>query len=188
MKSIKLNMTGETISFVKTGKDTNGEYAEIIVTIPARKNGPPKHIHPMQDEYFEPIQGKLELKAGRKKTTIEPGQTFKVSANTSHTFANRGNGEVIFTAIYKPALDIDYFLVQSFNVLNQVSNPKRPGFQITVDFDYVVKQIPGQFKIAGFPGFVLALFAATGRLFSKPKAQSLEEYSKTLSPNMAFEK
>ena len=177
MKSIILKTSGETITFVKTSKDTNGAYTEIICTLPAGKKGPPSHIHPLQDENFGVIQGKLELSAGGKKIVLEQGQSFNVAANTAHTFLNPFDTEVKFRATYKPALNIDYFLVQSFYGLNKLSNPKKPSFQMIVDFDYIQKQIPGQFVAAGVPTFVLSLFAAIGKLFTKPNVKSLEEHN-----------
>jgi hypothetical protein len=67
--------------------------------------------------------------------------------------------------------------VQSFNGLNKLSNPKNPSFQLIVDHDYILKQIPGQFVAAGVPRFVLTLFAAIGKLFRKPTVKSLEEHN-----------
>lgn len=177
MKSITLKTSGEAIDFVRTGKDTNGAFTEVICTVPARQKGPPSHIHPLQDENFEVIKGKLELYAGGKIVVLEQGQSFNVAAKTAHTFSNPCNTEIKFRATYKPALNIDYFLVQSFGCLNNHGNLKKPGFQLIVDFDYIVKQIPGQFAVAGVPTFVLSLFAAISKLFTKPKVKSLEEHN-----------
>src|SRR6476659_2627236 len=123
MNSITLKTSGETITFIKTGKDTNGAFTEIICTVPARQKGPPSHIHPLQDENFEVIEGKLELHSGGKKFILEQGQSFNVTAKTVHTFLNPCDIEVKFRATYKPALNVDYFLVQSFNGLNNLPNP-----------------------------------------------------------------
>lgn len=177
MKTITSQVSGETITFVKTGKDTNGAYTEIICALPAAQKGPPPHIHPLQDEIFEAIEGKLELTANGKKIMLEEGQSFKVTANTAHTFSNPYSQEIKFRATYKPALNTDYILEQGFESLNQLPNPKSPGFQAIVDFDFLLKQIPGQYKFAGVPTFVLTFFAAIGRLFVKPKVKSLEEYN-----------
>ena len=177
MKSITLKTSGETITFVRTGKDTNGAFTEIICTLPARQKGPPRHIHPLQDESFAVIEGKLELSADRKKIVLEQGQSFNVTANTAHTFFNPCDTAIKFRAIYTPALNIDYFLVQSFDGLNKLPNPTKPGFQMVVDYDYILKQIPGQFVAAGIPTFVLTLFASIGKLFKKPQVKSLEEHN-----------
>ena len=177
MKSIILKATGERITFVKTGIDTRGAFAEIICTLPPGQKGPPSHRHPLQEETFESLEGELELFAGGKKRILAHGQSFNVPANTVHSFLNPGTTEIKFRATYKPALNIDYFLVQSFEMLNKLSIPIRPGFQIIVDYDYIQKQIPGQFVAAGVPKLVLAGFAVIGKLFRKPAVKSLEEHN-----------
>jgi len=177
MKTITLKSSGETITFVKTGKDTDGAFTEIICTLPARQKGPPRHIHLLQDENFEVIEGSLELSADNRKLILKQGQGFNVTAKTAHSFFNPGNTEIKFRATYKPALNIDYFLVQSFEGLNKLRNPRRPSFQMIIDHDYILKQIPGQFEAAGVPTFVFTLFAAIGKLFTKPKVKSLEEHN-----------
>lgn len=177
MKSITLKNSGETITFVKTGRDTNGAYTEIICTVPAGQKGPPSHIHLLQDESFEVIKGKLELHADGKKVVLEQGQSFNVKAKTAHTFSNPSGEEVNFRATYSPALNIDYFLAEGFEALNKHSNPEKPSFQMFVDFDFMLKQIPGQYKFAGMPSFVFTFIAAIGKLFAKPKAKSLAEHN-----------
>ena len=177
MNSIKLKASGETITFIKTGKDTDGAFAEVICTLPARQKGPPRHIHPLQDEDFAVIEGRLELSADGKKIVLEQGQNFNVPANTAHTFFNPCDTEIKFSAIYKPALNIDYFLVQSFDLLNKLSNPKKPSLQTIIDFDYILNQIPGQFAPAGLPRFMLTIFAAISKLFKTPKVTSLKEHN-----------
>ncbi len=177
MKSIALKSTGETITFVKTGKDPEGVFTEVICTIPGGQEGPPPHIHPLQDEIFEVIEGRLELTSKGRKIVLEEGQSFNVTANTAHTFYNSFARETKFRATYKPALDIDYLLVQGFEALNSQSNPHKPGFQMIVDFDYILKQIHGQYKFAGAPAIIFKIFAAIGRLFTKPKVKSLKDHS-----------
>lgn len=177
MKFIKLKSTGETITFVKTGKDTAGAFTEVICAIPAGKMGPPPHIHPLQDEIFEVIEGTLELSAKGKKIVLEEGQSFNVPAKTTHTFSNPLNRETKFRATYKPALNIDYLLVQGFDSLNCQSNPDKPSLQMLVDFDFILKQIHGQYKFAGAPGIIFKIFAAIARVFIKPKVKTLKEHN-----------
>lgn len=177
MKSITLKSSGETITFVKTGKDTDGAFTEVICSIPAGQKGPPAHIHPLQDEIFEVIEGKLELSAKGRKIVLEEGQSFNVTAKTAHSFSNPLDRETKFRATYKPALDIDYLLVQGFEALNSQPNPNKPGFQMMVDFDFILQQIHGQYKFAGASGILFRFFAAVARLFTKPKVKSLKDYN-----------
>jgi len=176
MKTITLLASGETITFVKTSKDTDGAFTEIICTLPGGKRGPPRHIHPLQDEIFGAIEGMLELYAGGTIILLEPGEHFNVTANTAHSFYNPSDTEIKFSATYRPSLDIEYFLVESFDGLNRLPKPTRPSFQMLVDYDYIQKQIPGQFLAAGVPTFALTFFTAIGLLFRRPKVKSLKEH------------
>jgi hypothetical protein len=67
--------------------------------------------------------------------------------------------------------------VQSFDILNKLSNPKKPSLQTIVDFEYILNQIPGQFVPAGLPIFMLTIFAAIGKLFRTPQVKSLKEHN-----------
>lgn len=94
----------------------------------------------------------------------------------AHTFANKTGEQITFKAIYKPALNIDYFLVESFETMNSAPNPKKATWQNMVDFDFILKQVPGEYKLAGVPVFILSLFGAVGKLFAKPKVLSLQDF------------
>ena len=130
----------------------------------------------MQDEIFEVIEGKLELMAKGKKIVLEVGQSFNVTSKMAHSFSNPFDREAKFRATYKPALDIDYMLVQGFDSLNSQSNPNKPSFQMIVDFDFILKQMHGQYKFAGAGGIIFTLFAAIAKLSFKPKVKSLKDH------------
>lgn len=84
-KKIELKATGETITFTKSTAETNGQFVENLVTLPASGDGPPAHRHVFQTEFFEAIEGKLGLDCGNKKIVLEPGQSFTVPTNTLHS-------------------------------------------------------------------------------------------------------
>src|SRR5213595_53451 len=46
-------ITGETITFLETAADTNGEYTLIEVTVAPGGGVPMAHVHPLQSETFE---------------------------------------------------------------------------------------------------------------------------------------
>jgi hypothetical protein len=48
--------------------------------------------------------------------------------------------------------------LQGFDALNSQPNPDKPGFQMMVDFDFMLKQIPGQYKFAGAGGYYIHAF------------------------------
>ena len=168
-KQIKLNATGETITFVKTSADNNGEYVEIICTLPAGRQGPPKHIHTLQTELFEAIEGKLVLLIGRDNKVLTPGQLCELPINTVHSFYTADNVDVKFRAIFKPALDIEWFLTEMFASMNRANSTKPSIFEAS----YILSQVNGQYYLADVPMFVqkniLPILAAIGKTFGLVK-------------------
>ena len=149
-KQIKVNSTGETITFVKTSADKNDEYLEMICTLPAGRQGPPKHIHALQTEFFEVIEGKLGLFIGDGKEILEPGQSYELPANMKHSFYSIGNVDLKFRAVFRPALDIEWFLTEIFASMNRANSTKPSIFEAA----YILGQMNGQYYLADVPMFV----------------------------------
>src|SRR5687767_6464457 len=118
-KKIELKATGETITFTKSKADTNGQFAEMIVTLPASGDGPPSHRHVLQTELFEALEGKLGLDCGGKKMVLEPGQSFMIPANTLHRCYAVDGKEIKFRATFTPALSVEYMLTEIFESCNR---------------------------------------------------------------------
>lgn len=171
-KIIVLNATGETITFTKSTADTNGEYVEMLVTLPATGDGPPIHRHVFQTELFEAIDGKLGLDCASKKWVLEPGQSFTVPANTLHRcYAVEGKA-IIFKATFKPAYSIEYLLTEMF----EASNRKKSKDPSAFDACYILRQAKGEYYLGGFPSvvqqYIFPLIALIGKLFGIVKAKS----------------
>ncbi len=168
-KQIKLNATGETITFVKTSADKNDEFVEMICTLPAGGQGPPKHIHTLQTELFEVIEGKLGLLVGRDKNVFEPGQSYQLPTNTIHSFYTADNTDIKFRTILKPALDIEWFLTEIFASMNRANSTKPSIFEAS----YILSQMNEQYYLADIPMFVqkniFPILAAIGKTFGLVK-------------------
>ncbi len=148
MKQIKLDATGETITFTKTSADTNGEYLEMICFLPAgNKAAPPKHIHPFQSEYFEAIEGELGVFIGRKRRILSPGQSAEIAPNIKHGWFASGNSDIKFKTVFKPALDIEWLLTETFASMNRAKSMMPPPF----DAVYILSLMKGQFYLADVP-------------------------------------
>lgn len=171
-KKIELNATGETITFTRSTADTNGEFVEMIVSLPASGDGPPLHRHVFQTEFFEAIDGKLGLDCAGKKLVLEPGQSFTVTANTFHCCYSVEGKAITFKAIFKPACNIEYLLTEMF----EASNRKKSKDPSPFDACYILRQVKGEYYLGEFPIFVqktiFPLIALVGKLFGLIKAKS----------------
>ena len=171
-KIIELKATGETITFTKSTIETNGQFVETLVTLPASGEGPPTHRHVFQSEMFEAIDGRLGLDCGDKKIVLEPGQSFTVPANTLHSCYSIDGKEIRFKATFTPALSIEYLLTEMFEACNR-KNSKDPS---AFDACYILRQAKGEYYLGNVPTLVqktvFPITAIFGKLFGLIKAKS----------------
>jgi quercetin dioxygenase-like cupin family protein len=78
-------VTGETLRFVKTSRDTNGE--AVVVEVAVEPNGAvaAAHVHPFQTARFEIVSGRLAFRRGREKLEAGPGDVVVVEPGTPHS-------------------------------------------------------------------------------------------------------
>jgi mannose-6-phosphate isomerase-like protein (cupin superfamily) len=109
-------LTGETVHFLRTAADTDGELVEIEVTVEPGGAVAAAHVHPYQSERFEVVEGTLELRQGRRKVVAGPGEVVTVPAGTPHSFRNAGESVVRFRTVVRPALQFERFLETMFGL------------------------------------------------------------------------
>ncbi len=110
-------VTGETIRFLRTAADTDGELVEIEVTVePEGAVAAAAHVHPFQSERFEVLEGTLEFRRGRAKVTAGPGEVVTVEPGTVHRFSNAGDTVARFRCEVRPALQFERFLETMFGL------------------------------------------------------------------------
>jgi mannose-6-phosphate isomerase-like protein (cupin superfamily) len=80
--------TGELISMIRTGLETDGEVFEFEAILPAGLSGPPAHWHRVGQETFEVVEGRLRVRVGRAVRHLGPGESIVVPPGTVHTFSN----------------------------------------------------------------------------------------------------
>ena len=107
-------ITGETIHFIETAADTNGEYTLIEVTLEAGGGVPMAHVHPYQSETFEILEGELSMRAGRDKLVAYAGDVVSVPPGQRHKFWNASGRAVRFRCTVAPALQFERFIETMF--------------------------------------------------------------------------
>jgi mannose-6-phosphate isomerase-like protein (cupin superfamily) len=160
-------VTGERITFHQTSADTNGEAVVIECTVEPDGLVAAAHVHPSQSERFEVIDGRLGMKAGRKKLELERGDVVVVEPGTPHKFWNASAERVRFTCEVRPALQFESLLETMFTLAADgktnkrgMPNPLRLAVIARAHFDTVrLPQPPAWLQRAG-----LAMGAPLGRL------------------------
>ena len=84
-------VTGETLHFITSASDTNGEYVLLEAVIEPDGFVAAAHMHPFQTEVFEVLEGTIEFKAGGKEIVAGAGDTVVVEPGTAHKFRNAGD-------------------------------------------------------------------------------------------------
>jgi mannose-6-phosphate isomerase-like protein (cupin superfamily) len=100
--TIENPVTGETIHFLRTTADTDGELVEIEVTVEPDGAVAAAHVHPFQSERFEVLEGTLEFRRGRRKVVAGAGEVVTVEAGTAHSFRNVGETTARFRCEVRP--------------------------------------------------------------------------------------
>ncbi len=80
--------TGELISIIRTGLETEGAVFEFEAILPAGLSGPPAHWHRVEQETFEVVEGTLRVRVGHEVRHLGPGESLVVPPGTVHSFSN----------------------------------------------------------------------------------------------------
>ena len=106
--------TGQTMIFLKTGTQTNGELLEIECYSPPSEAKEPEHIHPLQANIFKIISGSCVFSIDGKEQIAGPGQTINIPPKTIHRFWNSRDSVAHYVQEFRPALHIDEFFETFF--------------------------------------------------------------------------
>ena len=97
-------VTGLRTVFRKTAEDTDGELLRVDwIGSPNWSTGP-DHVHPLQEERFEVLSGRLGLRVDGIERVLGEGETITAPAGSPHAAWNAGDGEVHALVDFRPAL------------------------------------------------------------------------------------
>jgi quercetin dioxygenase-like cupin family protein len=106
----------ETIRFVTCAADSAGEELVFDMVVGAATTGPPRHLHPHQQELFEVRAGRLRIRVGRETHELGPGESIMVPPGVPHSFAVAGDEELHMRSTFRPALDMEGMLEEIFGL------------------------------------------------------------------------
>jgi mannose-6-phosphate isomerase-like protein (cupin superfamily) len=103
-------VSGERITFLQTARDTDGELLEFELELTPDGKVPGAHVHPVQEERFHVLAGRMKFRRGWRRVVAEAGETVVVPAGTVHRFANAGAEVARCRVEVVPALDMEQLL------------------------------------------------------------------------------
>jgi len=165
--TIHNQVTGETITFLATSADTDGEAVVIETVVQPDGFVAAAHVHPSQTERFAVAEGTLVLKVDGQEKTLSPGDVAIVEPGQAHKFWNAGDEPVKFVCEVRPALQFESLLETMFDLAADgktnkkgMPNPLRLAVIAKAHFDTVRLPFPPDWMQAAG----LALGSPLGRL------------------------
>jgi quercetin dioxygenase-like cupin family protein len=103
-------VSGERITFRQTAAETGGELLVIELGLAPGGHAPGLHVHPLQEERFEVVSGRMRFRKGLRSSVAEAGDVVVVPPGTAHEFANAGEEEARARVEIRPALEMERLL------------------------------------------------------------------------------
>jgi mannose-6-phosphate isomerase-like protein (cupin superfamily) len=119
-QTLKNPASGERITIRKTAAETDGDLLAIDLELPANRRVPGGlHIHPLQEERFEVVEGRMRFRSGREKIIAGPGEVVVVPPGVKHDFANTGDEEALVRIEVRPALKMERLFETALGLAEQ---------------------------------------------------------------------
>lgn len=106
----------QRLIFRQTAAETQGEILEMEVCYAPAGAYPPEHYHPDQDEHFEVLKGRLQVRLNGREYSFEAGQTIDIPRGTAHTMRNAGGAEASVIWQVRPAMKTQAFYETLFGL------------------------------------------------------------------------
>ena len=100
-------VTGERFTFTQTAASTEGELLAFDFGLRPGGAVPIPHVHPIQTERFEVVDGRMTFRVGLRRLHAGPGDVVEVPPGVAHSFANAGEDEARLRVEVRPALAME---------------------------------------------------------------------------------
>jgi quercetin dioxygenase-like cupin family protein len=100
-------VTGERFTFTHTAATTDGRLLAFDFALRPGGAVPIPHVHPIQTERFEVVEGRMRFRVGLRTVIAEAGDVVEVAPGVMHSFANAGEDEARLRVEVRPALAME---------------------------------------------------------------------------------
>jgi hypothetical protein len=117
--------TGEVLEMWRE-KHSGETWLQLRGTLPPRRQGPPLHIHHIEDEEGVVTAGTLSAEVNGQQLTFGRGEQVQLPHGLPHRWWNDGTEILGFDGRVRPVVDLDQYLQAIFEVVN-AGPPNRPS-------------------------------------------------------------
>jgi mannose-6-phosphate isomerase-like protein (cupin superfamily) len=103
-------LSGEQIVIRRTSEQTDGEVLDWELLLEPGGKVPSSHAHPLQEEIFTVLAGRMRFRVGWRRIVATPGQCVRIPPGTVHHFANAGSIPARVAVESRPALAMEHLL------------------------------------------------------------------------------
>jgi quercetin dioxygenase-like cupin family protein len=168
-------VSGERITFRRTSADTNGELLEFDVALTPDGHVPGMHVHPVQEERFEVLAGKVKFRKGVRAIEAEAGDVVTVEPGKAHKFQNLGDEGAVMRVQVRPALEMER-LFETAVALADEGKVTKKGMPKPLELALFVREFKDEVRGPGSPGFVQRASLAPLAFIAKRRG-SAERYA-----------
>ncbi|MFD2726502.1 cupin domain-containing protein [Hyunsoonleella rubra] len=131
--------SGDTIEFLETSADTNGERVTMKVTLKSKGQTVDDHIHILQEETFKILSGRMTYFLDGQQHYLNAGEEVTLPKNEAHNHYNTDDAPVEYIQTITPGIDVDLFIENLFGMINdrKVKEGKLPFLQAMVTGKYL---------------------------------------------------
>ena len=117
-ETVSNKISGETITWIDTAATTNGEFLKFRLDVKPLGFASVEHIHPDQDEFFEILEGNMEILVAGERRTLYPGDVALVPKGVPHQWWNISKEkELSFNVTFTPALNTEIMFEQVWGLV-----------------------------------------------------------------------
>jgi mannose-6-phosphate isomerase-like protein (cupin superfamily) len=109
-QTIRNPKTGETLTFLVTTSDSDGELLRVDVTAEGNASGPPMHVHRGFVERYDVREGRVHVRLHGKVHAIGPSEPLEIPRGEPHTFWVEGDQPARMIVEFAPAGTYEDFL------------------------------------------------------------------------------
>lgn len=107
-KTIENPVTGERLTVIRSTEDGSGDFCYEYMCLPQTPVAP-EHIHPIAEEAFEVLQGKMTCRINGIEQTFQAGDKAIIAPGVRHTGWNSGSSELIIRANISPGMKFEQY-------------------------------------------------------------------------------
>jgi quercetin dioxygenase-like cupin family protein len=155
-KEINNSKTGQSIMFIQTAKDTEGQLLEMESSWQPFSKEPAPHFHPRQEEEFTVISGELTVRINGELKKLTAGQQLFIPKKTVHSMWNSSAAKTIVNWKVMPALETEELLETATGLANNGKTNKN-GSPSLLQAALLMDRYKEEFRLAKPSPFVQTL-------------------------------